>query len=912
MRKRLALILAFMVTIIFIASCSQGGGNPIMPLDSASSPPITAPDKQSDYGNRILLGTWSINIDTASISAEITPIRNSEFHMNVRSYIPAPTIHINAIYPNNVIDADVTISNPYPIDVYDVRLIIFEDPLKYILINPDDWTSLYDIPGNLPINPFRAYAKTETNRKFAGQTQHTENFQVYLAPGYTYVDFAIDASYPGNCLEPYEIRNFTQGEIYDNTESSTEIGITVYDWQNNTNSVQLYCPEITGVPLLPFAYINYDRWVMELTNSMGAAAGEYVGYILALSTDSGSLALYEKIIITVSSTAQGIPDNPYLVSMVYTMPKCVNVSFMGNYAFCSCDDEGLRIMNRSNPAIPNIISQVDDITAKSCASDFNYAYVAAYSDGLLIYDILPAFRPELVGSIDTGLAVDVDVPFPFGGGYAYVADYENGFVVVNIMNPPSPHIVPNTLNLEKCREIVLKDNYAFAVSFDYAGSYLNAIDVTDPENPVLINSIEINGLQGVEIQGDYAYLPSSSYDGGLIIYNISDPSNMQRVGQISVESVQDVAVWGNNAYVTSSPIATWNHLVIVNIQDPTNPQIVSSIDMREPAKVTALGPYAYVCDKQRGLVIVDVNNPAEPEIAFCYKIDRIDSLKLAGDYAYLPCREEGLFIIDINDPGWPKMAGSFFKDIIFSDADFTGIDVVDNLAYLMDIYGYLFILDISDPSKPTELSYIDVGDLVWNIDVEGDYAYIPTEYSGLRIVDISDPYNPYVVGSTPWMWCYDVVIEGNYAFISSSNSGFNALRVVDISDVTDPVQVGYYDAFEGRGIDKQGDYVYLAHYDPCRFFEIIDVSDPTLPVNTAFAYITHMAVDVDVQGNYAYIAGFEPAGGGGLEVVDITDPSAPVLFSSLPTDGHSTGIAVKDNYAYLGDADGGLKIIQLW
>ena len=906
MRKRLALILAFMVAIIFIASCSQGGGNPIMPLDSASSQPITAPDKQSDYGNRILLGTWSINIDTASISAEITPIRNSEFHMNVRSYIPAPTIHINAIYPNNVIDADVTISNPYPIDVYDVRLIIFEDPLKYILINPDDWTSLYDIPGNLPINPFRAYAKTGTNRKFAGQTQHTENLLVYLAPGCTYVNFAVDASYPTNCSEPYEIIDFTQGNIYDQAGSSTDLQVNVYDWQNDANSVQLYCPQITGIPLVPFTLIDSEKWGMHLVNNTGASTGEYIAYIMAKSTGSNPLALYDKIIITVLHITPGMPDNPQIAGTVYMMSKCVAVSFDGDYAFCACDDEGLKIMDISNPARPNIIGKVDNITAKYCAAGNGYAYVAAFGDGLIIVNISNPREPEIIGGIDTGTAFSVAVL----GYFVFVADY-SGLVIVDVHDPLQPQIIPHSLNLDWCRDIEIKENYAYIASTNFTSDYFfNVVDISDPHNPVLEDSVEIINLMGVEIEGDYAYLPSYAYNGGLIIYDISDPSNIEMKGQVLIENIQDVAVNGNFAYVTSYVTSSYHHLKIVDIHDPTTPQVISSVELYEPMKVAAIGNFAYVCDNISGLVLVDASIPTEPEVTFYYKIEWIQSVKIAGNYAYFACREEGMYIADISNPPLPKIIGQFDDQYYMT---ISAVDVANNYAYLVELFpGDLSIVDITNPSKPMEISSLNMGGTVWNIVVEGSYAFIPTESNGFKIVDISDPYNPQIKSSTYWGWTYDLVIDGDYAYVSFSDSAYGIMNVFDISDVTNPERVGYYDSYFGRGIDKQNNYVYLAHFEPCRFIDIIDVSDPTAPAGVAIAYTTHMAVDVDVQGNYAYIAGFEPAGGGGLEVVDITDPSAPVLFSSLPTDVPSTGIAVKDNYAYLGDADGGLKIIQLW
>jgi len=898
-------IIAILIAI-FITSCAQNHVNPISTLSIDPDPEMFISKPSENTISRAFFGSWIVHFDTGTFKTSIEEFRANQVHFNVTQYIPAPRIIVNDYDPSGVIDVDVTITNPYPIDVYDVRLIIFTDDEYHMLLNPDCWTSLYDISEGYPINPFVAYAKIEPNRIFKGQSENTENLQVYLPQGNTDVIFAIDASYPGNCKEPYEINGFTQEILYDQQGESADIEISIFDWQNDVNAVYLYCPQITGVPLAPFTLIDNEKWGMHLVNNTGASTGEYIAYIMAKSTGSGSLALYDKIIITVSQITSGIPDNPQIAGTVYMMSKCVDVYFDGDYAFCACDDEGLKIMDISNPARPNIIGKVDNITAKYCAAGNGYAYVAAFGDGLIIVNISNPREPEIIGGIDTGTAFSVAVL----GYFVFVADY-SGLVIVDVHDPLQPEIIPHSLDLDSCEDIEIKENYAYIASTDFMSDhFFNVVDISDPHNPVLEDSVEILNLMGVEIEGDYAYLPSYAYNGGLIIYDISDPSNIEMKGQVLIENIQDVAVNGNFAYVTSYVTSSYHHLKIVDIHDPTTPQVISSVELYEPMKVAAIGNFAYVCDNISGLVIVDASIPTEPEVTFYYKIEWIQSVKIAGNYAYFACREEGMYIADISNPPLPKIIGQFDDQYYMT---ISAVDVANNYAYLVELFpGDLSIVDITNPSKPIEISRLYMGSVAWNIVVEGSYAFIPTESNGLKIVDISDPYNPQIKSSTYWGWTYDLVIDGDYAYVSFSSSAYGFMNVFDISDVTNPERVGYYDSYFGRGIDKQNNYVYLAHFEPCRFIDIIDVSDPTAPVGVAIAYTTHMAVDVDVQGNYAYIAGFEPAGGGGLEVVDITDPSAPVLFSSLPTDVPSTGIVVKDNYAYLGDADGGLKIIQLW
>jgi Leucine-rich repeat (LRR) protein len=199
-----------------------------------------------------------------------------------------------------IVDVGINIVNPYPIDGRDVRLIIYNDAIGHKLVNSDSWTDLYDIPAGLPINPFKAYAKDDPNREFAGLAEHTENLQIYLPGGNPYVAYAVDASFPGNCAEPYSMENFTQAYLFDNASSTANLSVSVYDWQDDANEVSLYCPWITGVDFVPFNETDPDTWESVLINNVGVPTGEYPGYMVAWSLDSGAQALYDEVKITVT------------------------------------------------------------------------------------------------------------------------------------------------------------------------------------------------------------------------------------------------------------------------------------------------------------------------------------------------------------------------------------------------------------------------------------------------------------------------------------------------------------------------------------------------------------------------------------------------------------------------------------
>jgi hypothetical protein len=121
----------------------------------------------------------------------------------------------------------------------------------------------------------------------------------------------------------------------------------------------------------------------------------------------------------------------------------------------------------------------------------------------------------------------------------------------------------------------------------------------------------------------------------------------------------------------------------------------------------------------------------------------------------------------------------------------------------------LRVIDISLPSNPTEVAYLDLGICPRGVAVSGDYAYVANYSTGLQVIDISDPEHPQTVDScdTPGQ-AYSVVVSGNYAYVADYSSG---LRVMDIFAPEHPTEVGHYDTpGEAYGVAVSAGYAYVA------------------------------------------------------------------------------------------------------
>jgi len=294
------------VSLLLACGCSAGRDIPVTPDkgsdDLSFIPTIDPADTQN---NRTLMGMWTLSFDGKNLVVTENVDRYPMRHWNVKPYI-SPSFNVLNIDPlTGVVDVEATLSNPIGMSGYDVRLIVYTDSYGSRLLNPDDWTSLYDISGGSQINPFRAFVRSG-NREFGGHESHKERLQLWFPPAYPPIKLAIDVSLPSNCEEPYEITNFRQEILYSKAGSEALIEVDVYDWQSDVDEVSLWCPSITGnTSFIPFSQTEPNQWELILVNTTGADAGDYVGCIKATSLNSGSLALYDVIDITVTQYVEG-------------------------------------------------------------------------------------------------------------------------------------------------------------------------------------------------------------------------------------------------------------------------------------------------------------------------------------------------------------------------------------------------------------------------------------------------------------------------------------------------------------------------------------------------------------------------------------------------------------------------------
>jgi len=184
--------------------------------------------------------------------------------------------------------------------------------------------------------------------------------------------------------------------------------------------------------------------------------------------------------------------------------------------------------------------------------------------------------------------------------------------------------------------------------------------------------------------------------------------------------------------------------------------------------------------------------------------------------------------------------------------------------------GDLRIVDISNPSSPVIVGFIDTLSSADDVSVNYPYAYVVGQNDGLHIIDISNPKTPIEIGSESISWPTTVVVKDSYAYVSKYWGGFD---IVDISDPSSPQTVGAGSQSERYSFDLyiDGSYVYIVNSEGIGL-RVFDVSDPVNPVAVGSYNTLNDSVAVEVRGSNIYIADrydFGFSRDGGFRILDI-------------------------------------------
>jgi len=274
------------------------------------------------------------------------------------------------------------------------------------------------------------------------------------------------------------------------------------------------------------------------------------------------------------------------------------------------------------------------------------------------------------------------------------------------------------------------------------GDRMYAVDISDPSNPVVTDSLMANTRRVNDIMTtpDGKYLVhtregAADRKNGIVIASLEDPAHPKVIseftegvtGGVHSAFIYQQPKYGTHIYLTNDATGV---LHIVDINDPYHPKEVARFSSRSDQQgnyvhdVDVKDGLAYLSYWNDGLVIIDVGNgikggsPEHPQFVS----------QLRFNYS------------ELYGPGWLAGAHSVFR---YKNYVFLGDEVFPAQYDLTDkaripTKGVVHVVDVSDILNPRKVAEYDVPEEgAHNMWVENDVMYIGYYSGGARAVDVS-------------------------------------------------------------------------------------------------------------------------------------------------------------------------------
>ena len=737
-------------------------------------------------------------------------------------------------------------------------------------------------------------------------------------------------------------------------------------------------------------------------------------------------------------------------------------------------DDGVQIIDITNPATPTAVSSITDGGVDVNNNTFDeldratgittvqieqstYALVAARTDdGVQIIDITNPATPTVVSSItDGGVDVNNNTFDKLDGIFAITtvqigqstyaltaSTRDDGVQIINITNPATPTVASSVSDgstfdeLNGARGITTvqigQSTYALVAAFEDDG--VQIINITNPATPTAVSSItdggnddaggifELNGARDITTTtiGSSTYaLVASYYDDGVQIIDITNPATPTAVSSITDGGNDDAGgIFGelDGAYsITTVQIGSSTYALVTAIEDagvqiirisesqlepvtpepvtpePVTPEPVTPEPVTpEPVTPEPVTPEPVTPEPVTPEPVTPepvTPEPVTPEPATLENplavssvtdgVNGFDTLKQvshittvtidSSTYALVASiADDGIQIIDITNPAAPTAVSSIINgtngfNTIGGARDITTVTIDSSIYALVasETVDGIQVIDITNPATPTAVSSIIDGDVDGNGNTFGEltgaigittvkigsstYALVASYYdNGIQIINITNPATPTVASSiTDGVGGFDEldgafgittvkIGQSTYALVAASLS--NGIPIIDITNPAAPLAVSTITDDVG-GFDKfdeitqittvkigQSTYALATSALDDGGVQIIDITNPAIPI------IVSSITDGDIDGNdnifdeldgaygittiqigsstYALVASITDDG---IQIIDITNPATPITVSSI-TDGDIDG---NDNIFDELDGAYGITTVQI-
>jgi hypothetical protein len=561
---------------------------------------------------------------------------------------------------------------------------------------------------------------------------------------------------------------------------------------------------VPGLRLLPLAFAA----LLPLSFDAGAVVGlqRSLGGWPADPLPSGDMVYVPNgRVITVLDYAD--PDAPVLRDRTDTQPTrgfITSLTQHGAWLYASYDGfsnglSGVAVFSLADPAHPQLVGQYEDFNdftsrdALRVLATHDRLYLFDGQNGIYVSDLADPSHPVFTRAWEGfgpfhNASVDGDRLYTVGRNFLF----QHQVTIFDLADPDAPAFV-NQVFIDGATMAHAELDAPLAVGFGWG---MGIVDISDPATPVTRGFYDdgVSTFFHGAVQGSYAYGLGGRK---LEIYDIADLDAPVPAGSLPIDTyLAHVSTWDGSDLMLTTRL---DRILRLGFAVPTAPVLRNETLVAggsNPFGVAFHGDKVYVLGNDIGIQVADAQT-LEPESLFETSLPpsptarAFEDIVIDQDVAYLASWGSGLVLLDVSTPGAPEQLSHFFYE--FASA----VAVEGNTAYVGRTTngGEVIAVDVSDPTNPTLLgaiattkamrlratpSHVFVADARLDGDVTG----------GLRILDVTDPSMPTEVSlyDEDCLSATDLELseDGDTAYVACETG----LHIVDVSAPAEPVRIG--------------------------------------------------------------------------------------------------------------------------
>jgi hypothetical protein len=502
--------------------------------------------------------------------------------------------------------------------------------------------------------------------------------------------------------------------------------------------------------------------------------------------------------------------------------------------------------------------------------------------GLDVSEFVPTYRPDsatglrLVGKYGRGPALSVT-----GQDSLVFVAMGSEVAVVDAAIPSIPHVLAEIQLGFLPSRVRVRDSLLLV-----CGAAVEVWSIATPSLPRFISRLPMS-VYDFCIRDTLLFLMSRDT---FMVYNIAAPASPQRLGAYP-DSGYATTITGNTVVIMLA-----SGLGFVDVSNPASPHRVGSY-----------GGYLWSACARGNICCMTAGNPNQPTWLQLQVIDISDpasafplgSLDSAGGYD-LVIEDSMLYasgfytgnhefqIIGLGDSAHPRRVGAC---LTYGDNSGVWVDSQSRFAFVADRHMGLAVIDKTIPSSPFLDTLVLRADQARDVSVKDGLAFVADFTAGHKVLDVTDPTRPTEIGALDTLsGGFDVnAVAAMDSFICAGWWPQPKFRTVNVVDPTQPVNAGGCTTFDDpQAIVVRDSWAYVAQR---LRFQIFNVARPRAPVLVGSCVLPDESNDLWLSDTIAYVANL------GLVMVSVANPAAPRILGTWP--GEALGVTIRDTIAYV-------------